>query len=474
MVLSLTTGCSTPQAPVSADRIWEPPEDQFERTSDDGVWEGLRSRKLDGPVALAELVDRAIQANPSLRQQWALAKQSEYTMRQTESAYYPSLTVKGNVQSGKTDNNALNEGTTVTSYGPQAQLQWLLLDLGGRSASVKAAAEQLLSSNYTFNQTFQDVLRDVETAYYSLYSAQAAVTAAQANVEASLKTLDAAKQREKAGLGIHLDVLQAQTDYDKAQYDLEDALATVKTSQGQLAQVVGLPADAAIEIIAPQRDLPGAEDISQDDIGKIIDDALGRRPDIAALRATVNASQFSVESASSDLWPQLVAGGTADKTWNRYSLDQLENNDTYTYLGYVALSWDIFDGFLNLNKERASQAALEAAREQLQSAELAASADVWSKYFTLQSTLKKLNFARTALATSEEAYSQALDSYNAGLKDITFLLNSQSQLSAARSTMVATENELYIAYVNLAHATGVLNVNNTRMNSSVGSLSEDK
>ncbi len=455
-VLLFLAGCSTPQAPSTSFTVWTPEEKQERRADEE--WTTLRQQALSitGSVSVTELVDLAIQANPVLRQSWAEAKNSEAVMQQAKSAYYPSLTVRATVNSGRTDENERFTPTDMTTYGPEADLQWLLLDLGGRNASLQAAAEQLLASNYSFNQQFQNTLRDVQTAYYNLYGAQAAETASQANVDAAQKTLESTQAREDAGLGMHLDVLQAQTDYESAQYNLVDANSIVMTAHGELARTIGLPADTDFVIAPPEQKVPSEEDLSEATIRQMIDDALAQRPDVAALRATVKAAEYSVTSSASDLWPQLLAGGSSGKTWNDYSAAGLEDNDTYTHLGYIALSWDIFDGFRNVNEKRAAEAALEAAQAQLKSAELAASTDVWTRYYSLIAAIRKLDFAKASLSSAQEAYTQALDNYNTGLKDITFLLNSQSQLSSARSILVSTKNEVYVGFINLAHAMGTL------------------
>lgn len=461
----LAAGCHTPSAPADARRSWTAPEWAQSR-SDQNDWTEVRAQTLSvtGALTLAELVDEALQANPALRTSWASARQSEAQMGQAQSAYYPSLSVNGNYQTGESDNNTLEKKASVSIYGPDASISWLLLDLGGRGDRVNAAIEQLLSSNYQFNQALQDLLRDVQQAYYNLYSAQAAVQSAQSTVESSAKTLEAAQAKEKAGLGIHLDVLQAQADHEQALYNLEAASAGVKSAQGNLATTIGFPADIPFEIAPPQQAMPASESFTEEKITAMIDRSLKRRADIASLQAALRAAEYSVQAADSDYWPTLSAGVQANKTWNRYDLEELPDSDSYTYLGYVGLSWTVFDGLLNVNKKKEALAKQASIQAQLRSAELSAGADVWNSFYTLKSALKKDVFARSSLSYADEAYAQALDSYNAGLKDITFLLNAQASQSTARSTQVAAENEMYIALVALAHATGSLSEEPDRIN----------
>ncbi len=446
-------GCQTPSAPSRSGVEWTPSkEDQSaaEVEAIEPVWD------ISEPAGLVELTEQALSASPVLRQSWASARQQAALLEQIRSPYYPKLNLNATGKMGRSDNNVLGEDANMTIYGPGATLTWLLLDAGGRGASFDAAVQKLLASNYSYNQAFQTLLRDVQGAYYSLYSAQASVKASEDNVASTAKTLEAAQKKRDAGLAVELDVLSAQSNYEQALYNLENDRAQVEISRGQLAQAVGLPSQSVLQIKPPSAPLPSEADWPEDRLKSILEESLARRSDLASARATVLAAQYSVSAESSGLWPTLSAGASADKTWTRYSTEGLNDTDSQTLLGYLSLSWDVFDGFLTLNKKRAAEAALEVAREQLRTAELSAGQDVWSKYYTLLAALKKIGFAKAALASAEQAYTLASDSYNSGLKDITYLLDAQGRLSTARSTAVAAENSVYVSYVNMIHAMGLL------------------
>jgi outer membrane protein len=456
--LGWAAGCvSLPTAPESGQQPWRSQEGQPAKEPEGGWREGRAAPwAADARVALADLIDQALLANPSLGQSWAAARQAEAEMRQAQSPYYPTATVEGRAGLTRSDANSLGREIETTTLTPQGSLAWELLDAGGRRAGLQGAAQRLVAANYEFNQALQDVLLEVQTAYYALHSAQAGMQAAQDNFGAAVKTLEAASSKLEAGLGIELDVLRARTDYEQAQYDLEEARATIFSARGRLAQAVGLPADVPMEIEPPQTAMPTEEEWPEDRVGNLMDEALARRSDVAAIRARVAAAERAVRVASSSLWPKLVAGAQADQTSSEYDAAELEDGDTTTYGGYVALTWTVFDGFLARNEQRAAQAALDAARQAARAAELSAGQDVWNRFYGLRSAIKKFGFAGAALETSEKAYQQADDSYKSGLKDIVYVLDAQSALSSARSLYVAAENEVYVAYVNLIHALGSL------------------
>ncbi|NLE67822.1 MAG: TolC family protein [Lentisphaerae bacterium] len=454
MMPCLIVGCSSVKAPQSAAAPWAPPAAETNQP----VCRQAPRAVPAGPASLAELVLAALSNSPTTVQAWQAARAAEAARRQATSQYYPSLEVSGQASEQKSD--ATGQDIRTTSYGPAANLTWLLLDAGGRGGRIESAEQELVAANFNYNRAWQDLLRDVASAYYALYSAQASVQAARDNVEATDKTYQAARQKEAAGLATRLDVLTARSDYEESLSSLESAKGAALNARGSLAVAVGLPADTELQIAPPSGEPPTR--LTQESVRALVDSALGLRPDVAARRANLNAKLAEVQSANSGLWPSLSVGAQAGKTWNSYDLDSIEDNDSYTYMGYLALKWQIFDGFLTVAKKRKAQAEAEAARAALMASELAASSDVWSSYQDFQTAIQKYAFSKAYLESSKESYDLALEGYDAGLKSILDLLNAQSKLSSARNQMIQNEKDLYMALVKLAHAAGRITVQDVK------------
>ena len=454
LLLGLLPGCASVHAPKNASTPWMPPSEE----SPQPICRQAPFTPPTRPVNLSELVIVALSNSPATVQAWQTARATEAARRQAVAQYYPTITVAG--QAAKQKSDATGQDFQTTSYGPSANLTWLLLDTGGRGGRIESADQALIAANFDYNKAMQDLLRDVASAYYAFYSAQASVQAAKDNVESTDKTYQAAKQKEAAGLATRLDVLTAKSDYENSLSSLEDAKGKFLSARGSLAVTVGLPADTELQIVPPSGEPP--TQLTQTAIRVIVDSALGRRPDVASKRATLQSKIASVRAANSDLWPSLSLGGQANKTWNQYDIDTLSNNDTYTYAGSVALNWQIFDGFLTVAKKRQAVAQAEAARAALKATELAASSDVWSNYQDFQTAIQKYSYSKAYLDTSKESYDLALEGYDAGLKSILDLLNAQSKLSSARNQLIQNEKDLYVALVKLTHATGRIGVQDVK------------
>lgn len=452
-------GCRTAPAPTSATTPWTPPSDA---TRSDAVWAGVRAQTTDlsKPLSLPELVDLALHNNPASRKAWHEARAAARQVEQARGYFMPAFT--GTAGATRRHVAALPESLDRNNmqYGPGIQMNYLLMNFGGgREAAIEQALQTVYAANFTFNSTIQDILLAVETSYHAVISAQAAVEASNANVADAAKALETAKARLNSGLGTHLDELQAQAASDGALFSRAAAAGLLKTARGVLAQAVGVPADVSIALVAPTTDIPATLDAQ--DLKRMTDDALQRRPDIAALRAALAAKEANVKVIGSPSWPSLyLNGGISHSLYEYYggippASAGAEEKD-WTYSAGVSLQWTLFDGLQTINAKRAAREQAAALRDQLQQAELAAAADVWTRYANYETALEKYRFSAALLESASAAHALAQRSYEAGLGGILDLLNAENQLAQARSQQVTARQEVFSTLAALAHATGLM------------------
>lgn len=444
-------GCQTLKAPSTMYEEWKPVASK----SPDQVWASILEQKIDPsrPLALVELVDIALHNNPSTRQTWDAARASEAKKKQAESALYPQVTASAAIEKERVIATQKKYNVNSLGYGPSVNITYLIFDFGGRAATIDAACEAMIAANFQFNQAFQDLLLAVETSYYELHSSYSTLKAAEADLENAKTSFIAAQQRYEVGLVAKLDVLQAKSNYESSLFNLEVAKGQIKTAKANLAKAIGFPADTPFEIAEPAKEVP--TEINEENVSSLIKEAIDNRPDISALQASLRAKKSLVRAAKSDLWPKLNGSGSGGAMWHKFPGSTIsENEHECGYNAGLSFDWDVFDGFYNLNKAREAQIEAEAERSRLIQAELEASADVWIRYYDFRTAVKKLVFSESFLDTSKMSYDLALESYKAGLKSILDLLDAESRLSDARSKLIQSKKDVFVALANLAHATG--------------------
>src|SRR5436309_1530313 len=141
-------------------------------------------------------------------------------------------------------------------YGPTLNASWLLFDFGTRSGSVAGPREALLAADWTHNAVIQNVVLDVETAYFQYHATKALLAAQQTTLKEAQTNLQAAEQRHRVGLATIADVLQAKTALSQVQLTLETIEGTLHTTRGALALSMGLPANVAYDVALPPDTTP--------------------------------------------------------------------------------------------------------------------------------------------------------------------------------------------------------------------------
>src|SRR5205807_1757978 len=92
-----------------------------------------------------------------------------------------------------------------------------VIDIALRNhGSIGAAREALLAADWTHNATLQNVVLDVEQAYFDYLGTKALLGAQQTTLKEAQTNVEAAEQRHNVGLATIADVLQARTALSQA------------------------------------------------------------------------------------------------------------------------------------------------------------------------------------------------------------------------------------------------------------------
>ena len=182
---------------------------------------------------LAQLVDVALRINPSTKVAWERARSAAAQWGVTRGDYYPTI-------SGDVSGTAIGGSARGVFGQVGVSLSYLLLDFGGREASVESARQALAAANWNHNQVIQDVLRNVPQAYYEYIGYKAQVRASEASLKEALTSLDSTEQRRQAGVSTIADVLQARSNADQVRLILVANRGGVKVSRGKPGNSSGL------------------------------------------------------------------------------------------------------------------------------------------------------------------------------------------------------------------------------------------
>ena len=416
VLLSLFAGCapfhrntdSEVASPPSVSHPWSPPASaNLPAPTSDQIQEHeqeVRSALSDHAHNLPELVDLALKTNPQTQRDWYAAQAAEAQLGQSRADNYPQITA--DAEGGYLKLPIQFPGQTLVvrneAFLPQIKVSYDLLDFGRSRAAERGASEQLIAANFVFNRTLQDVVFSVEKSYYVLAAANASVAAAEANLKLARASLGAIEERHQLGLATRRQILLARQVEAQAVYDLENAKSMVHDAGSSLCEAVGVASNETISVEGIERQSIPAN--LSEDIEKLIDDAVKKRPDIGARIAAVRASDAAIDRAEAEYYPEVgVSGNYGQIIWS-YTVNggHTQNLDQPFYGALLTLRWNLFTGFDHYYAVRSATAQRNKARAELKSLELEVTAAVWKAYYDFFSARKKYAAAEALVACNSD------------------------------------------------------------------------
>ena len=202
---------------------------------------GERIRRL----TLAEIVELGLRNNPATREAWANAQSAAAVYGSERGAWLP--TVDGDVSASRLKTAASQGRTAVQQsvFTPSVSLTYLLFDFGGRTGRIEGARQRLLSAGFTHNAAIQDVVLQIQVAYFQYLASRALLEAQRTTLAEADTNLTAAEERRRVGVATIADVLQSRTAVSQARLDVETTEGTLQTTRGALAsgaRAAGQPA----------------------------------------------------------------------------------------------------------------------------------------------------------------------------------------------------------------------------------------
>ncbi len=400
----------------------------------------------DQALGLTDVVELALCGNPQTREAWANARFQEAQLAVSQAAYLP--TVNGSLGYTRSLNGRTGAVSPIDTRSAALTLSYLIYDFGARSETLENARQLLAAAVATQDSTVQTLFLAAVQAFYQVEAAQAALASAKEAERASLESLKAATLRSTVGTATPTDKLQAQTAYSQATLNRIQAEGTLRSAQGNLANVIGRDANRPVNLIAA-----GTIQLPADferDVDALIATARELRPDLRAAEAQVSAAQANVGATMAADLPSLTLGATA--TNSRSDVLAAGNNFDLA----LKLNVPIYSGNAATNRVYAAEAQVETRLAQRDRLQKQVALDVWNAYQNLQTASQSLLSTADLVNSAEQAEHAASARYKAGAGNLLDVLVAQSALASARQQRVQASYNWNVYRATLAQAVGTL------------------
>lgn len=401
------------------------------------------------PLSLPELTEFALRNNPRTRQAWLAARAAAAGVGIERADLLPQITA--NYALTRTRPVSATTGAVSpwqTRYGPSISLSYVLYDFGARAYQIEAAEYRLLAANLSHNRVLQDVVLQVEQAYYLLLGLEALVQTNELSLNNNRTALEAVQKRRESGLATIADVYRVETQVAQAQLNLTRSVGDLEKAKGQLAAAVGLPVSSTLRVQTLAEE-PQVREMTEA-MATLLERAKTNRPDLVAAEAQARAARATASAVAKSGLPSIeIVGSSAQTSFH----DDRPSATGYT-LG-INVRIPLFTGFRDTYSRRqaeAQAAQAEAARDSLyRQTEL----EVWQAYYDLRTAATGITSTEAQVKSAEQTAQATLARYKAGFGSILDLITAQQDESSARVQRIQSYLSWFTALARLNFAVGM-------------------
>lgn len=195
-------------------------------------------------ISLQEAMDYAMKYRPEVLQAALAVQKAENNIDIADAGNKPTVSVKGSNDWGDTTFPGIDANKRQWSVG--ANLTYKFYDGGTTKAKVAQAKQDLLVARETEQKTRESVQLQVKQAYLNIRSAAQKVEETQTVVDQARENYRIQNIRYQAGVGINLDVLDAQLSLNEAQVNHIQALYDYNVGIAKLEQVMGVDVESGV------------------------------------------------------------------------------------------------------------------------------------------------------------------------------------------------------------------------------------
>ncbi|HEY3862689.1 MAG TPA: TolC family protein [Verrucomicrobiae bacterium] len=385
----------------------------------------LRAQAADAPrhLTLQEAEQIALAQHPRISAAHLTALAARQATKEIQSAYYPniyaSVTAVGTADPNDTRlaAGALNNPIIYDRQAEGLTVSQLLTDFG-RTAELSSSAKlRTRAEEMNAEATREQILLEVNQAYFAGLAAQSVLQVAQETVQSRQLVLQDIQALATNKLRSDLDVSFASVDADQAKILLAKANNDLKASFAVLATLL---ADRHPETFV-LADEPMPSNITND-VSALILEALNHRPDLARIRFQSEAAKELAKAEGKLLYPSISALGTAGVV--PAGASQLPFD--YAAAG-VNMNVPLFTGGLYRARRREAELKARAADENLRDQEDNIVRDVQISQLDLEYSQQRLALTSQLLKNASQALELARARFKSGISSIVEL--SQAELN---------------------------------------------
>jgi len=287
-------------------------------------------------------------------------------------------------------------------------------------------------SEIQFEVDRQDLILDVNIAYYQMIQAQKLLDVAEASIRALQALVNQTTEFYKAGVVAKVDVLSTEGQLAQAYIQRTQARTDIQKARSTLNLLLRYPQETPLEIVQDFAYRPNPYRIPD-----IYSTAAANRLEIRQANISVEQAMALVNSSKADLIPSVSVVGRASRVKDDWNPFDPEGVNDWKIQGILTWSFDMFRRRETVKERRASQARAFVARELLVEQIMQ---EVKQSYLDMKRSEEDIMNTKAAVEYRRENFRINQERYKEQVATYIEVLDAQRQLSLA-------EGDYYVSLV---------------------------
>ena len=405
-------------------------------------------------LTLTDAQALALRLHPQIASANYLALAAEEVVKETRAGFFPLVNLYGTAAGAGEEGTrilagGLNNPTVYDRAAGGLQVNQLITDFG-RTANLTASSKlQAQAERQNVNLTREQVLLDVDTAYFGALGAQAVLQVAQQTINTRQLLLERVTELATNQLRSELDVSFARVQLEQARLMLERSQNDSAAAMATLSTALGY--GDYREFRLTEQPLDDIAMATNADVSELVEAALSRRPELLSLRDRREAALRFARAQRDQRLPVIQAVGVAGEAPTHDS----HLPDNYA-AGGLELSVPLFAGGLYAARQHEAELRAQSDTEQLRSLEDNIIRDVRIAWLNLNNAQQQWHTTEDLVRNASQAFELAQARYKNGISSIVELSEAQLNLTSAQIAQANARYGVLIQQAGLDYQTGVL------------------
>lgn len=405
-------------------------------------------KEMSGDINLERLIEAALSSNPGIKDGSVRKEISKKEINLSKSALFPSVSTDASYSF--TNQNSI--GNDYGSVSTGANLNQTLWQNGKNRALIKQSEFLHKAAQSEFEAQKQDLILKVKFSYFNLLRYKELSKISENNVAQAELFLEAAKEKNRLGIGKYSDILKAKSELADARYFLKDNNYSLRDAENELERFTGLEISAdSLESYSFQRKTLGYEAW---DSNNLLKTAINNYPELKSLENIESSQEFYIKAVKSDMYPNV----SANAGYNWYYNPAFKSQDVWN--AGITIRWNIFNGKSKENQVKIAQLRKQSYQYQKADLLVELKKEIANQLNALNETQDQIRISKILKKSTAENLKMLKEEYRQGISSMLELTNARTDDFNAKAKYINAITGYELAKAQLERIIGVLNTKN--------------